>query len=169
MDSRYLKKHRATFTEAYVARAVEEIADHCGIAADCNGDCNGDHPPVSLTLSDLHPDTLERLRLDAREFFDAHAADLALYPGEYGYDPDQWAQRGGELFWMDRSGHGVGFGDWYTSGGLDADVHAARGRLMAACRAEGERDMFMSTDGKITHGKSWGEHQRERADRAPGV
>jgi hypothetical protein len=163
MDSRYLEEHRETFTGAYVDRALLEIADHCGIAAECNGGCDGDHEPVSLTRDDLRADTLERLEADAREFFDAHAADLALYPGEYGYDPDQWAERGGELFWMDRSGHGVGFGDWYTSGGLDADTHAARERLMNACRDEGERDMFMDVDGKITHGKSWGEHQRERS------
>lgn len=152
---------RDIFTDSYVEHALYEIADHCGIAEDCDPDCNGEHDPAPLTVDDLHPDTLERLRTDAQEFFDAHAADLALYPGEHSYGPEQWAQRGGQLFWMDRSGHGVGFGDWYVHPMPDS-VRDARKRLMDACRTEGERDMFRGTDDLIHHGKSWGEMQRER-------
>jgi hypothetical protein len=157
---------RTVFVTAYVTTALYEIGDHCGIAADCDGDCNGDHQPVQLTRDHLSEETCAVLERDAGEFFDAHAADLALYPGEHGYDPDQWAERGGYRFWMERSGHGVGFFDWYVSDGRDkeseAAVYAARERLSAAAHAEGERDMFMDADGMITHGKSWGEHQRER-------
>lgn len=153
---------RDIFADAYVEQVLIEIGDHCGIAEDCDPDCNGGHHPVELTMYDLHPDTLVRLRTDAWEFFDAHAADLALYPGEHYYAPDQWAQRGGQLFWMDRSGHGVGFGDWYVHPMPD-NVRDAQKRLMDACRTEGGRDMFRCTCGKITHGESWGEIQRRNA------
>jgi hypothetical protein len=168
MDSQDLESEQSVFADAYVSTALADVADQCGIAADCDGECNGGHLPVGLTVDDLDPGTLERLRLDAREFFGAHAADLALYPGEHRYTPDQWAERGGELFWMDRSGHGTGFGDWHVYPMPD-DVAAARGRLMETCRTEGERELFPGLDGKITHGKSWGEIQRERADRTPGA
>lgn len=157
-----LTEHRETFTGSYIETALMDTGDRCGVAVDCDQDCNGGHADVGLSLSDLHPDTLRVLTEDAQTFFDAHAADLAKFPGNHRYTPDDWAEVGGYYFWMSRAGHGTGFLDWYTPGGLDAETSAARDRLAAACRTEGERDLFYSTDGKITHGKSWGEHQRER-------
>ena len=164
MDHSYLGPARDAFTEAYVNAAILDTADRCGIAEDCGEDCNGSHAPIALAVSDLSPATLERLETDAGEFFDAHMSDLALFPGDHFHGADQWAETGGANFWWTRAGHGSGFGDWYEQGRhpQDAEMIAARDRLSTAAGTEGERDLFRGTDDKITHGKSWGEIQRER-------
>ena len=161
MDHSYFGPARDTFTEAYVNAAIMDAADRCGIAEDCGEDCNGSHTPVTLTVGNLASATLEQLQADAREFFDAHVSDLALYPGDHFRAADEWPSVGGYYFWMTRSGHGVGFGDWYTPD-MSGDAKAARERLRAACREHGERDLFQGTDGKIHHGISWGEIQAGR-------
>lgn len=162
MKAEYLESARQVFTDAYVSTALEDVADQCGIPVDCGEDCNGGHAGGTLSTSDLASATLERLERDAREFFDAHTSDLAMFPGDHWYGPDQWAERGGHFFWLTRSGSGSGFGDWYENGRAvqDPDMIEARDRLAAACRTEGERDLYRGTDDKIHHGKSWGEIQR---------
>lgn len=156
---------RVIFILAYVSTALEDVSGQCGMIVDCDEDCPGGHSPDrSLTRDDLSDETRMVLERDAGTFFDLHAADLALFPGDHAFQPDEWAQRTGYQLWMSRAGHGTGFEDWYQSGRAvqDPDMEAARERLSAAARTEGERDLFMGTDDKITHGKSWGEIQRER-------
>lgn len=166
MKAEYLAEFREIFTAAYVSTALEDVADSCSVRVeDCGEDCNGSHDgPTVITREDVQPMTLARLELDAREFFNEHAGDLAMWPGDHRDDSDAWPARTGAQFWMSRSGSGSGFIDWYENGAHPQDpaMIGARDRLSAAASAEGERDLFRDTDNKISHGVSWGELQRSR-------
>jgi hypothetical protein len=159
------EEQREEFTRSYIETALSDVSNSCSLQVeDCGEECPGDHSDVIVTAEELSPETLDRLTRDAGNFFGTHAPDLARYPGDYRYTPDDWPEMGGYYFWRGRAGHGTGFGDWYETGrgAQDLDMVAARERLMEACRTEGERELYRGDDGKIHHGKSWGEIQRER-------
>jgi len=107
----------------------------------------GEPMDSNYSLSDLAPETLQRMAKDVAEFQAANLADI-----EAGCD------RSGEHsvyemaahdFWLTRNGHGAGFwdGDWMDA---DSDTPEARGeRLSEAARAFGQFDLYVGDDGQI--------------------
>lgn len=151
----FTDQQRETFIESYITAALDDISDSCTVTLEeCPEDCNGSHGRGYVTRGDLSTGTLDRLTRDAGNFFGVHAPDLARYPGDHNRTPDEWPDMGGYYFWMQRSGHGTGFGDWYEPGRhpQDPDMIAARDRLQEACRTLSQRELYRGDDSKIHHG-----------------
>lgn len=116
---------RANFIDNYMVAALTSSADVV------------DGKDVDLdkyNVSDIDPDTREKMRKDCEAFMDANADDLASLTSE----------QAGVDFWLTRNGHGAGF--W------DRGLEDVGDRLTAACgwRTEfPEVNLYIGDDGKI--------------------
>lgn len=121
-----------SFTAAYVSCALWSSHD--------NADENGGEPMDSnYDVSDIAPETLQRMAEDCAQFMTDNVADLATC----GISTD----RQGHDFWLNRNGHGSGFWDEYY--GPVAEVRAAFVRLSDASKAWGSFDLYIGDDGQI--------------------
>lgn len=158
-----IMQERQEFVGHYLDAVLTEIGDHCGIAEECGDDCPGGHTPRTVRPEELSTEAAGTLRMWASRFFDAHRQELMQFPGNGSYGPGDWLETGAYYAWMASQGHGVGFGDWYVSGGLTEMQADARDKLMEATRYN-ERDVYLGTDGKIhVSAKTWREMQEERS------
>jgi hypothetical protein len=82
-------------------------------------------------ISDIAPETLERMVADAKKFQGENWEDIASDPSRAGHD-----------FWLTRNGHGAGFwdGDW---------PEPAATRLTNASHAYGSFDLLVGDDDMI--------------------
>lgn len=108
------------FTQAYVDCALWSTLDDNEEPLDGNWD-----------TSDIHPDSLDRIRDVCAEF-------QREYEGPIGYR----SARAGRDFWLTRNGHGAGFwdGDW---------PEVAGEALTAAAHKYGESDVYVGDDGYL--------------------
>jgi len=120
-------KHKLDeFTQQYIETALWSSMDE---SDESGGRPLDDHYDVS----DIAPETLEKMVADAKAFQGAHWDDIKSDPGRAGHD-----------FWLTRNGHGAGFwdGDWPEPAG---------GRLSDAAHVYGSFDLLVGDDGMI-HG-----------------
>lgn len=111
------------FTKQYIETALWSSNDpETGEPLDDNYD-----------ISDIAPETLERMVEDAKAFQGANWSYIASDPGRAGHD-----------FWLTRNRHGAGFwdGDW---------PEPAATRLTEDAHAYGSFDLYVGDDGLI-HG-----------------
>lgn len=111
------------FFDAYVECALWSSTDDDGNPMD-----------DSYYVEDLHPECLDDMRAECREFYAAHS--------------DRWSDldgyndvSAGHDFWLTRVGHGAGF--W------DRGLGELGEQLTAAARASGSRDLYVGDDGKV--------------------
>lgn len=104
-----------------------------------NNDNGEDNPPPldqSHSTSDLHPDTLEKMKTDCQAFYDANKkVFIGSMPVEYA----------GHDFWLTRNRHGAGFWDREY---LSQNQQSA---LTSASHAFGEYWLYVGDDNLI-HG-----------------
>jgi len=93
---------------------------------------NGDPLDEKYSLTDLAPETVDKMIADCDKFTAENAADLE------GED----MEAAGHDFWLTRNGHGAGFwdGDWEEKKGE---------RLTEASKKFGESNLYVGDDGKI--------------------
>lgn len=108
------------FTEQYIETALWSSMDDEGRPLDDNFD-----------ISDIAPETLDKMVADAKAFQGEHWDDIKSDPGRAGHD-----------FWLTRNGHGAGFwdGDW-------PEPEATR--LTDAAHAYGSFDLLVGDDGMV--------------------
>ena len=112
------------FTHAYIEAALWSSTDESTPA-------NGEPMDANYAISDLAPETLERIK-----------ADCAAFQGQHWEDIQDDVSRAGHDFWLTRNHHGAGFwdGDWPE--GVDE-------KLTAASHSCGEVDLYVGDDGRV--------------------
>lgn len=112
-----------------------------------SSDDEGEPLDSGRDASDVHPDTLERLKTEAFTFYAAnrghiHCEGAPLANDFEGPIGEREAAMAGHDFWLTRCGHGAGFwdGDW-------PEPHATA--LDTACKAVGNVDLYIGDDGLI--------------------
>lgn len=124
VDDDYLR----TFTLAYVWEAASFASDEDGESLDRSGD-------------DFAPEARAAMDADCKAFVDANRAELAAVMAEIP------ASQCGELFYLNRCGHGVGF--WSETHKKTSHVKVALERLAAAARKAGEVNVYVGDDGQL--------------------
>ena len=86
---------------------------------------------ANYTITDLAPETLERMKADCASFQTQHWEDI-----------QEDVERAGHDFWLTRNHHGAGFwdGDWPE----DVDE-----RLTAASHSCAEVNLYIGDDGRV--------------------
>lgn len=115
-----------TFVRAYIECALWTLTDDAG------------EPCDYLSVSDIAPETLAKMREDCADFHmlasvrEDYMEAILDAPGAAGHD-----------FWLTRNGHGAGFwdGDWPHIGN----------ELTTLCKSFGSFDLYIGDDGKV-HG-----------------
>lgn len=100
-------------------------------------DSGGSPLDENYDADDIAPASVEAMRREASEFFEAEASDLAAYA-----EARSWGDAGHD-FWLTRNGHGAGF--W------DRGLGELGERLSKACKPYGSCDLYVGDDGKVYH------------------
>ena len=103
------------------SHAIGEHGDYLGTMAD-----------EGISPEDLTTGTVDEMRADCADFYDANADDLA----------DMTPEQAGHDFWLTRNGHGAGF--W------DRGLGELGERLSDAARVYGGVDLMPLADGTVT-------------------
>jgi len=113
-----------TFTKAYIEAALWASMDESTPEG-------GEPMDANYGISDLAPETLERI-----------TADCASFQGQFWDDIHANAAQAGHDFWLTRNGHGAGFwdGDWPERVGE---------KLTDASHRSGSVDLYVGDDGRI--------------------
>jgi hypothetical protein len=108
------------FAWAYIDCALWSSLDDDGVPLDANYD-----------VTNLAPETLERMKADCGAFMEQYWDSICGNPSRAGHD-----------FWLTRNHHGAGFwdGDW---------PEEVSGELTEACDLWGEVDLYIGDDGKL--------------------
>lgn len=127
------------FLAGYVACALWSSND--------DSDESGGEPlDTKYDQTDIHADTLERMRADCAAFIDqcGHLITEENYTRR-NQDGCGVLERAGHDFWLTRNGHGSGFwdGDW---------SEPAAGELSEAARKAGNRDLYIGADKQVHQG-----------------
>ena len=101
-----------------------------------------DSPCEGASFDDLHPDTLQAMIDDCRDFQELakRSLDLAYDYATRAYDESQ----AGHDFWLTRNGHGAGF--W------DRGLGAVGDKLTKDAKTFGAADLYLGDDGFIHQG-----------------
>ncbi len=113
-------------------RADEEAEEY---DEDASENLDGDYD-----RSDIHPDTIAKMREDVEKFVNENHVDLRLWDGNTTVE-----QQAGHDFWLNRNGHGCGF---WESEWTDLPTNPGD-RLDKACKAFGEVYLYVGDDGVI--------------------
>ncbi len=108
------------FLNAYIACALWSSLDDDG------------EPLDIYDKSDVSAETLEAMREDCQDFYDANFDDLQNFSAS--------DDKNGHLFWLNRNGHGSGFWD---------DGSVLGGKLSDAAHVYGMVDLYVGDDDKI--------------------
>lgn len=112
------------FTTAYIEAALWSTMDE-------SSPDGGEPMDANYGISDLAPETLERIK-----------TDCAAFQGQHWNEIRDDESRAGHDFWLTRNHHGAGFwdGDWADDVGE---------RLTAASHSRGEVTLYVGDDGRI--------------------
>lgn len=94
------------FTQSYIESVFWTELEHGTTRETWNPELHSSLPG-DMTLADLAPETLEKMREDCADFQKAAAAELELALENPRYD----IERAGIDFWLTRNRHGAGFWD----------------------------------------------------------
>ena len=113
------------FTTAYIEAALWSSTDESTPEG-------GEPMDANYSVSDLAPETLERIK-----------ADCAAFQGQHRDDIHDDLERAGHDFWLKRNGHSAGFwdGDWPERVGE---------KLTEASHRCGEVNLYIGDDGRIS-------------------
>lgn len=113
--------------DAYVECALWSSPDYSTDTSQLDGCLD-----ARFDADDLTTGTVDEMRADCADFYDANESDLAdMSPEQAGHD-----------FWLTRNGHGAGF--W------DRGLGELGERLSAAARVYGMVDLMPLADGTVT-------------------
>jgi hypothetical protein len=112
------------FTNAYIEAALWSSTDESTPEG-------GEPMDANYDITDLAPETLERMKSDCAAFQEQHWDDIS-----------EDVERAGQDYWLTRCHHGCGFwdGDWPEDVGE---------RLTAASHSCGEVDLYVGDDGRV--------------------
>lgn len=122
-----------TFTRSYFETALWSSTDN-------SNDQGGDPLDANYSVSDIAPETRDKMIADCESFQEKYSELLGDAPIDLG--------RAGHNFWLSRNGHGAGFFD----DNLD--------ELQKAAESYGTFDLYVGDDGQI-HGYGSGGHLNE--------
>lgn len=136
------------FLDGYVTAALWTTSIEEDHAARHNAATGEDRGPdasmldIGMTVEDIDPDTLAKLRAHCVAFMETNAPDLAKYRETRSYDPTDGSvmEHAGHDYWLTRNGHGCGF--W------SRDLGELGDRLTSAAGLS-EVDLYVGDDGKV--------------------
>jgi hypothetical protein len=126
-----------TFTRSYIEAALWTSMDE-------SDDSGGEPMDRNYDIDDIHPDTLEHMRIDCEAFQEKYGNIIDGAELEDLHRASCNRDLAGYHFWLTRNGHGAGFwdGDWPDPIG---------DQLTEASKHFGEYDLYIGDDGAI-HG-----------------
>lgn len=141
------------FTTAYIECALwSSMGDWCEDCGELPKDssetcaCGGKFISIPLDdehdMSDIAPETLDRIIADCADFQEANAKLLSAWYSECG----ESMERAGHDFWLTRNRHGAGYWDRWNEGTPQGKIGR---KLTAAAHAYGTCDLYVGDDGRI--------------------